>query len=72
MKSLFSETIGFCGCEIIRRVVGMAHVPDLDRISNLKDKAKAERRALNIGQKLITRREDFLVIEDLTTLIEIL
>lgn len=72
MKSLFSETIGFCGCEIIRRVVGMAHVPDLDRISNLKDKAKAEKKALNIGQKLITKREDFLGIEDLTTLIEIL
>lgn len=72
MKVLLSETIGFCGCEIIRRVVGMAHVPDLDRISNLKDKAKAEKRALNIGQKLITKREDFIVIEDLTTLIELI
>merc|ERR1712228_29701 len=30
---LLQRTAGFAGCEIIRRVIGAAHVDDLERIS---------------------------------------
>ena len=38
---------------MIRRIVGLAHVADLETIPDLTERAKAETRALHIGQELI-------------------
>lgn len=50
---LAQETLGFAGCKMIRRIVGLAHVADLETIPDLTERAKAETRALHIGQELI-------------------
>lgn len=36
IKNLLHETIGFCACEIMRRIIGMAHVPDMDAVEDPK------------------------------------
>ncbi|EJO5347842.1 S-methyl-5-thioribose kinase [Clostridium botulinum] len=69
INNLLKETIGFTSCEIIRRIVGMAHVPDLDVLKDLKQKAKAEKLGLKIGQEIIMRRNEITNIEDLSALI---
>lgn len=53
MKRLLQDTIGYAGCKMIRRVVGLAHVADIDKISDASAKEKAQRIALRIGRALV-------------------
>lgn len=51
--TLLQLTAGFAGCELIRRVVGAAHVPDFEQIAEPERKANAERGALAAGRRLV-------------------
>ncbi|GIL52594.1 hypothetical protein Vafri_8417 [Volvox africanus] len=53
MAQLFYETVQFMGTFIIRRLVGIAHVADMDSISDLDLRATCERRALRFGRRLL-------------------
>lgn len=53
MRRLLQDTIGYAGCKIVRRIVGLAHVADIDRIPNDADRERAQRMALEIGTRLI-------------------
>jgi 5-methylthioribose kinase len=66
---LLQDTLGFAGCKMIRRVIGLAHVPDLESIDDPKLRAKGERLALAIGQQLVLKRENVRKISDLTSLV---
>ncbi len=70
IKELLHETIGFCTCEVMRRIIGMAHVPDLDTIENLEDRAKAQILGLKISKKLILNRNITDTINDFIKLLE--
>lgn len=56
VKELLQEAAGFCSCEMMRRIIGMAHVPDLDEIEDLKERAKAQVLGLKIGRNLLLGR----------------
>lgn len=70
INNLLHETIGFCSCEIMRRIIGMAHVPDLDKIEDLKERAKAQILGLEIGQSILMNRDNLNSIDEFTSLIE--
>lgn len=53
MKRLLQDAVGFAGCKMVRRIVGLAHVADIDRIPNDATREKAQRLALAIGTSLI-------------------
>ncbi len=53
LHSVFQDSVGFAGCEMIRRTVGFAHVLDLDSIPNELERVRAERKALELGRALI-------------------
>ncbi|WP_127580144.1 S-methyl-5-thioribose kinase [Paenibacillus koleovorans] len=53
IAGLLQDSIGYAGCKMIRRVVGLAHVADIDRISDAAAKERAQRIALSIGKSLI-------------------
>lgn len=53
MNRLLQDTVGYTGCKIIRRVIGLAHVADLAKITDPKKRETAERCALIIGKALI-------------------
>ncbi len=57
VRRLLQETAGFCGCELIRRVVGAAHVDDLETISDAQEKVRAEQVALALGSALLKGRD---------------
>ncbi len=50
------EAIGFAGCEVIRRTIGLAHVADVDELP-LERRLDAKRHALRLGRALIVQRE---------------
>lgn len=64
---LLHDTAGFCGCELVRRVVGAAHVDDLERIADPEQKLRAERVALCLGAMLLKGRAD---LQDIGGLLE--
>lgn len=70
LDTLLQETIGFCSCEVMRRIIGMAHVPDLDDIEDLEMRAKAQRAGLKIGEAILLQRNTLHSIESFTTLIK--
>ena len=56
MQQVFADTLGYAGCELIRRTVGLAHVADLESISNSTQRAQCELKALKLGRELIVQR----------------
>jgi 5-methylthioribose kinase len=66
---LLQDAVGYAGCKMMRRVIGLAHVPDLESIDDPKLRAKGERLALAIGQQLVLKRETACKISDLTSLV---
>ncbi|MBD2872580.1 S-methyl-5-thioribose kinase [Paenibacillus arenilitoris] len=53
MQRLLQDAAGFAGCKIVRRIVGLSHVIDIDRIPDAAAREKAQRLALAIGTALI-------------------
>lgn len=53
MKRLLQDTLGFAGCKIVRRIIGLSHVADIDTITDPQAKERAERLGLAIGTALI-------------------
>jgi len=53
MRRLLRDSIGYAGCKMVRRIVGLAHVADIDRIPDAAVREKAQRVALRIGKTLI-------------------
>jgi 5-methylthioribose kinase len=53
MNRLLQDAVGFAGCKIVRRIVGLSHVVDIDRIPDAAARERAQRLALEIGTSLI-------------------
>ena len=52
---------------MIRRIVGIAHAPDMDAITDPAARAACERRALNFGQSLLVNPQYFPSVESLVS-----
>ncbi|XJZ28731.1 S-methyl-5-thioribose kinase [Bacillota bacterium Lsc_1132] len=60
LSQLFEDAIGFAGCEVIRRTIGLAHVADLDGIADEEKRLIAKRHALRLGRALLVERFSIL------------
>ncbi|MFD1735521.1 S-methyl-5-thioribose kinase [Bacillus salitolerans] len=69
LSQIFEDTIGFAGCEMIRRTIGLAHVADLDGIEKLNDRLIAKTNALSLGTELILNRDSIYSVEELIVFI---
>ncbi|CAI9412807.1 Methylthioribose kinase [Pleomorphomonas sp. T1.2MG-36] len=63
MRALFEDTLGFAGCKMIRRILGLAHVADFESIADKDLRASGERRALRLGRELVVNRARFANID---------
>lgn len=54
LKTLEVDSLGYAACEIIRRTIGMAHIPELDTINNDNDLAEVSESNLGIATKILT------------------
>ncbi|OAB43831.1 S-methyl-5-thioribose kinase [Paenibacillus antarcticus] len=67
---VLQDTVGFAGCKIIRRIVGLAHVADIDTIVSVDLKEVAQRKALAIGKQLILNHRHISSIEELLRIVQ--
>jgi len=71
MNNLLQESIGFAGCKIMRRQLGIAGVEDIRGISNLVTREKANRLSLNIGERFIKEYKNIEKIEDIIKMMKV-
>ncbi|PPA69863.1 S-methyl-5-thioribose kinase [Jeotgalibacillus proteolyticus] len=67
LDKIRTDAIGFAGCKVIRRIIGLAHVEDVDGIENEEGRLRVQRKALELGQELILKRNTFTSISELVT-----
>lgn len=68
IKRLFADTLGFAGCKMIRRIVGMAKVAEITGIRDEAVRARIEVRCLKLAEALLVRRRELASIEAVTAL----
>ena len=59
MRVLFEDRLGFAGAKMIRRILGLAHVEDLESIADPERRAHCETKALRLARELVVRRQEF-------------
>jgi 5-methylthioribose kinase len=67
LRRLWTESLGYAGTEIVRRIIGFAHLTDL---TTLPDPVPASRRALLLGRELIVRREELPDVDAVRAVVE--
>ncbi len=70
MLSILQDTIGFAGCKIMRRQLGIAGVEDIRGIKDAALREKANRLALDVGEKFIKNHTNITQIEDILELLK--
>ncbi|MFP1740808.1 S-methyl-5-thioribose kinase [Lonsdalea quercina] len=58
LRQVWQDAVGYCGSELIRRTIGLAHVADLDSIADKQARLTAKRHALALGRALIIEAGD--------------
>ena len=53
LQQIFHEAVGFAGLEMLRRLIGAAHVKDIEGITDVPKKLRVERAALQFGLTLV-------------------
>lgn len=64
LEELLHDTLGFAGMEMLRRIVGIAHVEDLESISDIDVRSRCERHGLDIACHLIEASNNMFRMED--------
>lgn len=70
LQKYFQDAIGFAGCELIRRTIGLAHVADLDNLPDETERIAAKEKTLALGRELILHRNNFRSIEELVIFLQ--
>ncbi|CNC92607.1 methylthioribose kinase [Yersinia frederiksenii] len=65
LQHVWQDAIGYCGSELIRRTIGLAHVADLDSITDDEMRRACQRHALSLGQTLILAAPHIGTVDDL-------
>jgi 5-methylthioribose kinase len=64
MATLFSDSLAFAGAKMIRRILGLAHVEDLESIADPERRARCEAKALQLARDLLIGAKGFSGIAD--------
>jgi 5-methylthioribose kinase len=66
MSRLFADTLGFAGAKMIRRILGLAHVEDMESIKDPSRRAACEKPALALARELILGAKGYSGIAEVT------
>ena len=66
MRQLFEDALGYAGCSMIRRTLGLAHNIDMEQIEDHGRRAACERRNLTLSRVLIRNAASIASIEAVT------
>jgi 5-methylthioribose kinase len=67
MRALFEDTLAFAGAKMIRRILGLAHVEDLEAIADPERRARCEAKALRLARELLVCPKDFSGLADVAS-----
>ncbi|MEK4356748.1 S-methyl-5-thioribose kinase [Paenibacillus sp. FSL M7-1455] len=70
VAKVLRDTAGFAGCKMIRRIVGLSHVADIDAIEDERLREEAQRKALAIGKHLVKNHRTVKNGEDILRLVK--
>ncbi|MFC3034275.1 S-methyl-5-thioribose kinase [Pseudoalteromonas fenneropenaei] len=65
LREVLKDAVGYCGTELVRRTIGLAHVSDIDGITDEQKRLQVQTQALFLGQQLVLNadkcesKEDF-------------
>ena len=59
LQHIFHDAVGFAGLEMLRRLIGAAHVKDIEGIVDISRKLSVERAALQFGTTLVKQHQSF-------------
>ena len=68
LRRLLADALGFTGCKMIRRVIGIAHVEDLEAIGDADVRARCERRALGMARELVVNAGGYGTVREVAAL----
>jgi 5-methylthioribose kinase len=69
MARLWNDSLGFAATEMIRRILGLAHVADMDEIADPSARALSETRALTAARELLVNRSKYVDMQRLLDMI---
>ena len=69
LGNIFQDAVGFAGLEMLRRLIGAAHVKDIEGIVDLSRKLSIERAALQFGTTLVKQHQS---LRDIAAVIAVL
>jgi 5-methylthioribose kinase len=70
LQQLWQDTLGYAGCELIRRTVGWAQAEELQKLTDSSFKLQAQRQLLTLGQDLIMQRRQITLEQLMAKLTE--
>jgi hypothetical protein len=53
MDTLWGDALGYAGAKMIRRIVGISHVADIEGIESVEVRALIEKRALLMAREMV-------------------
>lgn len=68
LGEIFQDMLGFAGIEMHRRILGLAHVAELDSIEDDDIRANLEERCLRLGRSLVMNRRSIFGIQRLISM----
>ncbi|MDE0482963.1 MAG: S-methyl-5-thioribose kinase [Candidatus Poribacteria bacterium] len=69
LQQIFYESVGFAGMEMLRRIIGAAHVKDIERIEDVQRKLRIETAILEFGSTLVKQHQNISTIDELIELL---
>ncbi len=69
LQIIFNESVGFTGMEMLRRIVGAAHVKDIESIIDVQRKLRVETAILEFGSSLVKERHNIATVYELVELL---
>ena len=69
LNRIFKDAVGFAGCVLIRRTLGLAKNKDISGIQDLKERARLDWICLNIGREFLINRESIDTIDKVAEIV---
>lgn len=66
MEELFTDLIGYAGCELVRRAISIAQIPDMNVEEDEAVRMQARKDVLELGKYLIMERRNIHSLEQLS------
>ncbi|KZN37446.1 hypothetical protein N480_15165 [Pseudoalteromonas luteoviolacea S2607] len=69
LQEVLQDTMGYCGTELIRRTIGLAHVADIAEIADESQRLLAQKQALQLGEQLLLNAKSCRSTDDFYQLV---